>query len=201
MGELKQNRRSELCNYLGTRPVKLYIGGRGGTVDRPSPRGRESDRVDIQDCPRWQISPDGTIYYNRKKVTPEGNEPKIDLGLSARPPVIPAFGDGSRERFVDELVCWHFHKRLPLAQQLHTSTFHLDGNWSNCAADNVQWNIDEDWIYQRTMRLWMKSDIPSKRIKNPGAARFGRDYREPIETLPKWSNAHPTWVHDRNATP
>ncbi len=173
-------------------------------------RQKRTDRIDVQGCPNWQISPDGSLYYQRRKATPDGTVPVIDLGPAAFPPVVPAHGDGSRERFVDELVCWHFHRRLSISQQRFAYTIHLDGDWSNCAADNVRQVLDTEWQWEQKMRGWMASNIPAKRLKTPGAASFGgrrnevapSDLREGgvIAALPEWADVVPIWVRDRLKT-
>lgn len=170
------------------------------------PRAKRTDRIDVQGCPYWQIDPQGNLYYNRNKVKPHGATPLIDLGPYGYPPVIPAYGDGSRERFVDELVAWHFHWKMPVSMQQFAYVVHADGDWTNCAADNLHHVIDRQWLYEQMMRTLMVSEIPAKRIKTPGAVRFGgiretepgdlRD-RGVIPALPHWSNVIPTWVRDR----
>lgn len=127
----------------------------------PAKRGRTTERIYIAGTNGlWQIDADGNLYYRRTKATPDGNQPKIDLGPNAYPPVIPAYDDGTRHRFVDELVCWHFNERLSLHRQKHARMIHLDGDWRNCAADNVHQVIDPEYLYQQDVHAWMASGIP-----------------------------------------
>lgn len=177
----------------------------GGDFTQPRTRKKRSNRIDVEGCPNWQISPDGKAYYKRREVQPDGNMPVLDLGPSAFPPVVPAYGD-SRERFLDELVCWHFHRKLSISQQRYAYTLHLDGDWSNCAADNVRQVLDADYEWEHKMRNWMASEIPAKRLKSPGVASFGgrRNNATPdglrapdIAYLPNWTEVLPTWVQDR----
>lgn len=169
-------------------------------------RKKRSNRIDVEGCPNWQISPDGKAYYKRREVHPDGNVPVIDLGPSAFPPVVPAYG-GGRERFLDELVCWHFHRKLSFSQQRYAYTLHLDGDWTNCAAENVRQVLDAEYAWEQKMRGWMASGIPAKRLKGaPSEASFGgrrnesapHDLRAPdITALPNWTQVVPTWVRDR----
>lgn len=127
------------------------------------PRGRKTNRIYIVGTEqRWQVDPDeGTAFYQRKKVTPDGNvQPLIDLGPNVACPVIPAYDDGSRHRFLDEIIAWHCHRQLNIVQQKHAHMIHRDGDWSNCAADNVEQVIDPDWLYQNDMRQLLRSNIP-----------------------------------------
>ena len=173
-------------------------------------RRSRTNRVNIEGCPNWQIDPDGSLFYKRQKTDPDGKVPKIDLGPSAQPPVIPAHGDGGRERFVDELVCWHFNRRLSVSLQRIAHVVHRDGDWSNCAASNVFQMLDADVMWEQKMRAWMASSIPAKRLKTAGAASFGglrsvtvpTDLREGgvIAALPEWADVVPIWVQDRFKT-
>lgn len=166
-----------------------------------------SIRINVEGCPNWQIDPHGSLYYKRRKIDPDGKVPKIDLGPSAHPPVIPAHGDGGRERFVDELVCWYFDRRLSVSLQRVAHVVHRDGDWSNCAASNVFQVLDADVMWGRQIRKWMVSDIPAKRLKVAGVASFGgrrneaapADLREGgvIASLPGWADVIPVWVQDR----
>lgn len=189
--------------------IKNCIGGWSGSRARErattkSLPSRKTDRVDIINAPYWQISRDGSLYYNRQRRAPVGNPPRIDLGPNAHPPVIPAFGDGSRDRFVDELVCAHFHTQIPITQQRHTIVRHFDGDSLNCAADNVyQFAYPYAILHRSRIRAWMASDIPSKRVKMPGAASFAgrRGEKEPrglrggdFDDLPAWHTPVPTWT-------
>ena len=84
---------------------------------------------------------------------------------------------------------------------------HLDGDWSNCAADNLRQVLDPEYEWELKMRVWMASDIPAKRLKGwPSQASFGgrrneltpRGLRAPdITALPNWTGVLPTWVQDR----
>lgn len=152
------------------------------------------NRVSVENSPHWQISKDGKVYYQRREVKPRGTPPVIDLGPSAYPPVFPAYGDGSRERFLDELVCWHFHGPISPTLQLFTHIRRLDGDWNNCAADNLVRELDEEWRQANNARRiaeWMMAKTWGSGIRDCGG-EF--DYVPGVATLPTWAPLSPEWV-------
>ncbi|QGW30953.1 hypothetical protein MAA44156_00697 [Mycobacterium avium subsp. avium] len=170
-------------------------------------------RKNVANAPHWQIDADGKLYYQRREVEPHGNPPIIDLGPSAYPPILPAYNeyDGGRERFVDELVCWHFHGPISPTLQLFTHVRHLDGDWLNCAADNLVRELDEEWREANKARQiaeWMMVDA-SRTAWELGVRGHGGEFSyapsrqkaprglrdEPgIGTLPSWAPLSPVWA-------
>lgn len=137
----------------------------------------------------------------------------IELGPSGKSvPVIPAYDDGSNMWFLDELVSWHFVHQTPVTLQRYTHTVHRDGDWSNCAADNLYPVVDAEWLDQNESRAWVELWADDERlastVKAGEVARFGgrrgdtmpRDLRDCGELLrlPNWHALPvPPWIHDR----
>lgn len=109
-----------------------------------------------------EISPDGQLYRYRHKVKPIGKVPVVDLPLDYTGRLMPVHGDGTRGRFLDEIVAYEFHGPYP-APYRFVHVLHLDGDWQNCAADNVRWVVDDEWFELNGLALssrWMHPDTP-----------------------------------------
>lgn len=170
-------------------------------------RGRKTDRKTIVGTDHWQIDPQGRIYYNRVLRSTAGHVSLIDLGSSARAvPILPAYDDGSHLYFVDELVCWHFVQQIRVGWQRFVHMVHIDGDWSNNAANNLCPLFDSEWANQNESLAWAAlaaDDIPASRIKTPGAARIAPSVRRRDSAIDDLPAAHevpvPAWVQYRRA--
>lgn len=86
-------------------------------------------------------------------------------------------------RLLDEVVCRAFHGsppyadkglKVPRGSELHGVTVtHKDGDMLNCAAANVAWRIDPQWLVEHYWRPLMRPDhLPTKRLRPPPARRI-----------------------------
>jgi hypothetical protein len=101
--------------------------------------------------PGYQISADGTARkWNR--LIPVTKE----LGK------LPTISVDGHYLLLDEVVCHAFHGRPPHDIRGMTVT-HFDGNVWNCAASNVAWRVDLDWLTSNTyLPLMRPSHLPRR---------------------------------------
>jgi hypothetical protein len=139
------------------------------------PRRKISGTYD--DC-AFKVSSAGVIYRHWYKlpITDElAGLPTIDFGhrYVNREPVGPAYvgpippaGDQTdTRRLLDEIVCYEFHGPPPCNYRA-ARVRHIDGNTGNCAADNLRWDVVEDFMTdldrKRYVVAMVISDIPYK---------------------------------------
>jgi hypothetical protein len=71
------------------------------------------------------------------------------------------------ERLLDEIVCWAFHGQPPRGIRACT-VLHADRNKWNCAATNLSWHVDADWLARHkqkvTLTLMRPDFLPSRRV-------------------------------------
>ena len=121
--------------------------------------------TEVQGIEGWEVSTEGEMFHLGVRHRTGGrNQPTVNLGpdYTALPPAYDTRG----EVFLDELVAATFHPRpgmtLITYQPLHAripvaglQVHYIDGDWSNCRADNLQWLVDLDWLEQFARRSYL----------------------------------------------
>jgi hypothetical protein len=109
---------------------------------------RRHERRTIDGVPGYQISADGIARkWNRRLTITK------DLGG------FPTVNIGGIDRLLDEIVCFAFHGRPPYDIRGMTVT-HFDGNLWNCAASNIAWRVDPEWLTKhKTLPLMRPSNL------------------------------------------
>jgi hypothetical protein len=110
----------------------------------------------------YQISADGTPRkWNRRLPITK------DLGG------LPTVTIDGVDRLLDEIVCLAFHGHPPFNIRGMTVD-HFDGNMWNCAADNVAWRVDPEWLIKHEIHKIVALLRPSHlrtRVRLPPAAK------------------------------
>jgi len=157
-------------------------------------------RKDVRGAPGWQVNADGSIFYKNHRKDPANKQPVIALGKDYAGPLLPAYGNQHGTVFVDEVVAveylglprtsamWMYPN--PDGYALKNGVIagayprHLDGNPSNCAAENLVWVIDPECAEIEDARILLPNHI-ANRPRRPGPGLF------------KWSPSRqdePLWV-------
>lgn len=144
-------------------------------------RGRKTTRQDLQGAKGWQLDIDGSVYEHRRPRKLERDDngcALVEIRSAARSiPVLPAYGDGSKLWFVDELVCWHYVHKTPISLQPFVRVVHKDGDPGNDSRDNLLPVLDREWWEKneslRWVELWSTETAPNRLVKSPDVARFG----------------------------
>lgn len=122
---------------------------------------RRTERREVAGAKGHEVSEDGRLYRYRHLIMATGAVPVVDLPLDYAGPLMPVHGDGTRKRFLDEVVASAFHGPYP-APHKFVHVIHLDGDWSNCAANNLRWVIDDEWLEIRNLAMssdWMHPEV------------------------------------------
>jgi hypothetical protein len=111
----------------------------------------------IEGAPGYQISADGTPRrYNRPLPITK------DLGG------LPTVNIGGIDRLLDEIVCYAFHGPPPYDIRGMTVS-HFDGDMLNCAAGNLAWRVDPEWLTKHLTLPLMRPSNLKRRILFYGA--------------------------------
>jgi hypothetical protein len=96
-----------------------------------------------------------------------GNRYIGDLIVPAYIGPVPSSGHRSDTcRLLDEIVCYAFHGYPPGGFRA-SRVLHLDGNQLECAADNLQWQVDAEYLVneeEKAVRGWMRPDFLPHRV-------------------------------------
>jgi hypothetical protein len=116
---------------------------------------RRNERRSIEGAPGYQISADGTPRkWNRRLPITK------DLGE------LPTVNIGGIDRLLDEIVAFAFHGRPPYDIRGMTVT-HF--NIWNCAASNIAWRVDPEWLTKHLTLPLMRPSNLKRRILFYGA--------------------------------
>lgn len=153
-------------------------------VGEPSVRSRFEQRT-ITGATAWKVNSAGRVFKHRKEQMPTKNIaglPTVDFGECKRircaphyvspytGPVPPAGShtteDGRPrrvERLLDELVCFEWHGMPPRGFR-GAYVRHLDDDENNCAANNLEWAYDEEFVQvareRRTQQHMRPDNLP-----------------------------------------
>lgn len=118
--------------------------------------------------------------HEKRKATTGDDLPLIDLGPKYCGPIPRAYGhtetytDDSgeyrtrtfRERFANEVIAYEFLGRPP-RDIYGCGVVHLDGDTRNLAADNLAWQVDEEFFevksFNYTRQLMRPDHLPPRR--------------------------------------
>ena len=139
----------------------------------------------------WQVNAAGEIRkYDRLQTIGKelGGLPTIDFGShyvngeyvrAYLGPVPPAGEFSDTCRLLDEIVCLAFHGYPPGGFCSGAYVLHLDANPWNCAADNIQWEADDEYaayLHEKAWKRHMRPDFLQNRpIRQPVTTRDRKD--------------------------
>jgi hypothetical protein len=115
------------------------------------------ERRPIEGAPGYQISADGTARKWNRRIP-------ITKNLGG----FPTVNIGGIDRLLDEIVAFAFHGRPPYDIRGMTVT-HFDANPFNCAADNIAWRVDPEWLTKHQTLPLMRPSHLKRRITSYGA--------------------------------
>ncbi|GAB3227854.1 HNH endonuclease [Mycolicibacterium hippocampi] len=138
---------------------------------------KTKERKDVRGAKGWQVNTIADLFKHRRRKTPTGSMPVIDLGDNYAGPIPPAYGQHG-EVFVDEIVAVEFlglpqaallafHPRPGYVPLRGVCVRHIDGDMQNCAADNLAWIVDAEYVAAADAKLLRPTNL-KPRLRGSG---------------------------------